>query len=60
MKEYQIYIVTKFHRYITLMAESKDDAKTRAFEMMAGGLDPCQEADIERHLYVEQDFNQEK
>lgn len=55
MREYQIYIITKFHRYIPVMAESPADAKTRAFELMAGGLDPCEEADIERYVFVDEE-----
>ena len=54
MREYEIYIVTKFHRYMTITAESLEEAKAKSFELMADGLDPCEEADVERRVFVEE------
>lgn len=54
MTTYEVCIITKFYRTVPIVAETKADARTKAFELMADGLDPCEEADIERFVFVEE------
>ena len=54
MTTYEVCIITKFYRTVPVVAETRAEARTKAFELMADGLDPCEEADIERFVFVEE------
>lgn len=54
MKQYEVLILTKFYRYLYVMADNAEDAKAQAQKMMAEGLDPVEEADIERRVFADE------